>query len=91
MPKKQKKGFAKGDQMHFVITDNFVATANEFISYCDANAINASGAIRNAIADWLGKKLALEKRIEKLERGTSSLQELADSYERDVLKEVEER
>lgn len=84
----QRKHYSKGDQIHFIVTEDFVEVANEFVIFCDKNSMNVSRVIRDAIADWLNKKLILEKRLEKLEQGTSSMQDFADAYERDVLKEV---
>ena len=84
----QRKQYAKGDQIHFIVTEDFVDVANEFVFFCDKNSMNVSRAIRAAISEWLQKKRILEKRLEKLEHGTSSLETFADAYERDVLKEV---
>ena len=74
--------------MHFIVTEDFVEIANEFVIFCDKNSMNVSGVIRDAITEWLRKKQFMERRLEKLERGTSSMEDFATSYERDVLKEV---
>lgn len=88
MEKESGKKYSKGDQIHFIVTEDFVDTANEFVAYCKANSINASQAMRVAIADWLNLKILKEKKLEQLIHGTSSLQSIADEYERDVLKEL---
>ncbi len=88
MEKKGNKKYSKGDQIHFIVTEDFVDTANEFITYCKANSINASEAMRVAISDWLSLKILKEKKLEQLIHGTSSLQSIAEEYERDVLKEL---
>jgi ribosomal silencing factor RsfS len=84
----QRKQYSKGDQIHFIVTEDFVEVANDFVIFCDKNAMNVSRVIRDAITEWLHKKQILEKRLEKLEHGTASMQDFADAYERDVLKEV---
>lgn len=88
MRKRGKGSYTKGDQMHFIVTEDFVEVANEFVVFCERNSMNVSGVIRDAIQDWLRRKQYMEKRLEKLERGTSSMEDFAASYERDVLKEV---
>ena len=88
MQKTEKRQYSKGDQIHFIVTEDFVSIVNEFSVYCKKNSINASGAIRNAITVWLREKLIVEGKLEKLERGTSSLETFADAYEREVLREV---
>ena len=84
----QRKQYSKGDQIHFIVTEDFVDVANEFVIFCDKNAMNVSRVIRAAITEWLQKKQIMERRLEKLEQGTASMQDFADAYERDVLKEV---
>jgi len=88
MRKRGKGSYAKGDQIHFIVTEDFVDAANEFVLFCDRNHMNVSAVIRDAISEWLRKKQYMEKRLEKLERGTSSMEDFAAAYERDVLKEV---
>ena len=84
----QRKQYSKGDQIHFIVTEDFVDVANEFVIFCDKNAMNVSRVIRTAITEWLQKKQIMERRLEKLEQGTASMQDFADAYERDVLREV---
>ena len=84
----KKKRFEKGNQIHFIVTEDFVDTANEFVTYCKSNSINTSEAMRAAIANWLHIRVVKEKKLEQLIRGTSTLESIADEYERNVLKEV---
>ncbi len=88
MEKKGTKKYNKGDQIHFIVTEEFIETANEFVTYCKTNSINASEAMRVAIGDWLSLKMLKEKKLQQLIHGTSSLQSIAEEYERDVLKEL---
>jgi hypothetical protein len=84
----KKKHFEKGDQVHFIVTEDFVDTANEFIAFCKSNSINTSEAIRAAISNWLHIRVVKEKKLAQLIHGTSKLESIADEYERDVLREV---
>ena len=52
MSKNRKKEYLPGDQMHFLVIGDFVKIANEFVDYCEENAINSSGAIRIAMTEW---------------------------------------
>jgi len=62
-----KKRYIAGDQIHFIVTEDFLETANEFRTYCEANFINSSGAIRNAITGWLGDRVQKDAYIEQIE------------------------
>ena len=88
MRTKKEQGYRAGDHIHFLVTDEFQDVANEFMIYCKQNSINTSGAIRMAMAEWLERKMAREKRLMQLERGTPAMRDMAFSYEREVLKEV---
>ncbi len=55
MARPRKKNYETGDQIHFLISDDFVSTANRFFEHCDANMINASAAMRRAMTEWLDK------------------------------------
>lgn len=66
----RKKRYSAGDQLHIIVLEDFVKTANEFATYCEANSINASGAIRHAIDEWLQNKVTKEKLLTQLEDGT---------------------
>ena len=81
-----KKEYQNGDQMHFIVTEDFREVANLFKKYCEANSINTSGAIRDAITQWLNERTAKDAFIKQMESG-NSLKVLADMYEREVLKE----
>jgi len=84
----KKKSFSKGDQVHFIVTEDFVDTANEFVAYCKSNSINTSEAMRSAIANWLHIRIVKEKKLAQLIQGTSTLESIAEEYERNVLREV---
>jgi hypothetical protein len=85
---KRNRLYRPGDQIHFIVTDDFEMVANEFATYCKSNSINTSGAIRMAISEWLERKTVREKRLAQLEGGSMPLRTMADNYERQVLKEV---
>ncbi len=85
---KKGRSFKKGDQIHFIVTEDFMDTANEFVDYCKSNSVNTSEAMRAAITNWLHLRVAKEKRLAQLVHGTSALESIAKDYERDVLKEV---
>ena len=55
MAKPRKKRYETGDHSHFIITDDFTDSANRFFKHCDANMINASGAMRRAMTEWLDR------------------------------------
>ena len=55
MAKPRKKKYTTGDQLHFIITGDFVETANAFFDHCDAEMLNASSVIRRAMAEWLDR------------------------------------
>jgi hypothetical protein len=84
----KKKTFTKGDQVHFIVTEDFVKTVNEFVAYCRDNSINTSAAMRMAITEWLRFRTERERKFEQLVQGTTSLKKIADDYERNVLREV---
>lgn len=83
-----KRAYGRGDQIHFIVTEEFVDVANDFVAYCKSNSINTSGAMRAAIKDWLIKRKVDETRLQQLEHGTASLESIAEEYERKVLREV---
>ena len=82
------KKYRAGDQIHFIVTRDFVESVNEFALFCDENSINFSNAIRDAMVQWYNDRQAKERRNKSLEHGTSSLRGMAERYERDVLSEV---
>jgi len=88
MPERRSKEYSRGDQIHFIVTEDFVDTANQFADFCKSNSMNTSEAMRNAIFEWLRVKMMKERKLEQLIQGTSSLQSIADEYERSVLKEI---
>ena len=88
MPERRTREYSRGDQIHFIVTEDFVDTVNQFVEYCKNNSINTSEAMRNAILEWLRIRMLKERKLEQLIQGTSSLQSIADEYERSVLKEI---
>ena len=86
MPNNRKKSYTSGDQIHFIVTEDFVDIANEFATYCRENSINTSGAIRKAIEKWYVDKVAKERMYEQFEKG-DTLRKVAEVYEREVFKE----
>ena len=60
---KRKGSYKKGDQVHFIITEDFASTYEEFIEYCNENSMNASSAIRKAISNWLADRKKEEKQF----------------------------
>ena len=55
MAKPRKKEYQTGDQLHFIITEDFVETANAFFDHCDEEMLNASSVIRRAMTQWLDR------------------------------------
>ncbi len=55
MAKPRKKEYKTGDQLHFIITEDFVDTANAFFGHCDKEMLNASSAIRRSMEEWLNR------------------------------------
>ncbi|MCK5038314.1 MAG: hypothetical protein KAS16_04385 [Thermoplasmata archaeon] len=55
MAKPRKKEYQTGDQLHFIITEDFVETANAFFDHCDEEMLNASSVIRKAMTQWLDR------------------------------------
>ncbi len=53
MARPRKKEYKAGDQLHFIITEDFVDSANAFFGHCDEEMINASSAIRRSMEEWL--------------------------------------
>ncbi|MEW5937581.1 MAG: hypothetical protein AB1665_07175 [Candidatus Thermoplasmatota archaeon] len=88
MHRHRKGCYSPGDQIHFVVTEDFVSTANEFAVYCEKNSINASKAMREAIANWLRARLEREGKLARIEQGIPSLKQWAERYEREVIREV---
>ncbi|MFW6040872.1 MAG: hypothetical protein ACOC85_03450 [Thermoplasmatota archaeon] len=64
MSLKHKKEYYAGDQIHFIITDDFVDTYNEFVQHCDNNFINISKAVRYSIKEWLEEEKIKEQHLE---------------------------
>jgi len=62
-----KKNYKPGDQIHFIVTEDFAETANDFKIYCESNSINTSAAMRNAIAEWLRNKSQEDAYIKQME------------------------
>ena len=83
-----KKSYERGDQIHFIVTEDFVKTINDFVSHCKSNSINPSEAMRSAIAEWLQSKQMKERKLQQLVHGTASFESIAEEYERNVLREV---
>ena len=79
--------YKAGDQIHFIITDEFVDISNSFRLFCDNNNINFSGAIREAMVKWLKEKVTRERLVAQIEDGPS-MKMLSDMYERSIMKEV---
>ena len=48
MARPRKKEYKTGDQLHFIITEDFVETANAFFDHCDEEMLNASSVMRRA-------------------------------------------
>ena len=55
MARPRKKEYKAGDQLHFIITEDFVKTANAFFGHCDEEMLNASSAIRRSMEEWLDR------------------------------------
>ncbi|MFH0816285.1 MAG: hypothetical protein V1934_05670 [Methanobacteriota archaeon] len=79
--------YGAGDQLHFIVTEDFVETANEFMRFCRANSINTSAAIRTAMSDWLEKKTMRDKWTSQMDTDNPFMRSFAEEYERRVLKE----
>ena len=82
-----KKRYNSGDQMHFIVTEDFVEFANAFKEYCEANSINTSSAIRDAMVQWLRERTARDVYMRHMD-DSKSMKMLAEMYEKDVLREV---
>jgi hypothetical protein len=82
-----KSKYRAGDQLHFVVTEDFEDTVNEFMRFCRANSINTSGAIRMAMSEWLEKKTMRDKWVSKMDSDNRFMQSFAEEYEKRVLKE----
>lgn len=66
MGRKHRENYEPGDQVHFVLTEDFVDTYSEFIKYCEENSINVSGAIRSAVEEWLEEKKEEKEEINRI-------------------------
>lgn len=53
MARPRKSEYRAGDQLHFIITDDFVDTANAFFRHCDEHMLNPSAVVRKAMTLWL--------------------------------------
>ena len=84
---RKKESYTSGDQIHFIVTEDFVKTVNDFTSYCQKNSINFSGAIRLAIANWLIDKHTQEKAFEMMKEEAPDMRMIAEAYEREVFRE----
>jgi len=82
-----KIAYHAGDQLHFIVTEDFEETVNDFMKFCRANSINTSGAIRAAMAEWLDKKTMRDKWVSQMDKDNPFMQSFATEYERRVLKE----
>ncbi len=80
MARPRKKEYHTGDQLHFIITEDFVETANAFFDHCDARMLNASSVIRRAMEEWLERATGRDE----AERGRDGIHEMRKSGKVDI-------
>jgi hypothetical protein len=82
------KRYHKGDQIHILVTRDFVDTATEFFRFCRKHRFNPSEVMRGAIADWLEQQKEMRRvfRDSKIDKG-QVLDRVIESYERSVIYE----
>lgn len=78
------------EQIHFVVTNEFKSTANEFFEFCDEHDLNASKVIRSAMKDWLDKQKQIDKKISESEKRERTMAVFAKNYEEKILNKLEE-
>lgn len=86
MGKRRRKHYSAGDQVNFIVTEDFVDDFNEFVLYCADNSVNTSGAMRKAIVEWLHERQSKKRALVPSDGG--NIRKIVDAYEREVLKEA---
>lgn len=71
MGRRRKDSYNSGDQVHFILTRDFVEDYNEFVKLCDENSINVSTAIRNAIKRWLREEKLKRDQLDHMKESKS--------------------
>jgi hypothetical protein len=75
----------KGNQIHVVVTKDFMETADEFFIYCRENGYNASKVIRDSMARWLKEQKEQKQELTRIRSGKKALQKTREYYEKSVL------
>ena len=76
MAKPRKKEYHTGDQLHFLISEDFVETANAFFDHCDEEMLNASSVIRRAMTEWLERSMKSKKESDGTGIWTSKVEDI---------------
>ena len=84
MRSKGRKRYFAGNQVNFLVTEDFVEVLNNFVNYCDKNSINASGAMRNAIKEWYLVRNAEENKS-AMQSGNKNIRKIVEAYEKSMV------